>query len=190
MLVSSMRNTRFLVAALGLSTFVLGAPARGFAASDVKAERPPAHAAPPAAATPTAAHLALARDVVINSGIATSFQILIPQYLDQIGASFTRTRPELSADLNLVLADMKLEFDKKAEDMIGTAALLYSQRLSQKELEEIAAFYKSAAGRKYVGSQPILMSDMFVALQGWAQKISVEMMTRVREEMRKKGHEL
>jgi hypothetical protein len=34
------------------------------------------------------------------------------------------------------------------------------------------------------------MSDMFVALQGWAQKISVEMMTRVREEMRKKGHEL
>jgi uncharacterized protein len=31
---------------------------------------------------------------------------------------------------------------------------------------------------------------MFVALQAWSQKISVEMMTRVRDEMHKKGHEL
>ncbi|PWB84357.1 MAG: hypothetical protein C3F11_01815, partial [Methylocystaceae bacterium] len=156
----------------------------------------PANAAAPAAAVapPVAAagpaQLALARSVVIDSGIASSFQVIIPQYLDQIGISLTRTRPELIADLNVVLANIKPEFDKKADEMIDSAAQLYLQRLSQKELEDVAAFFKSPSGRKYVGSQPILMNDMFVAMQAWSQKISVDMMTRVREEMRKKGHEL
>jgi hypothetical protein len=139
---------------------------------------------------PSATQLSLARDVVIHSGIASSFQVVIPQYLDQIGVTLSRTRPEVVADLNLVLANIKPDFDKKAEEMIDTAARLYAERLSQKELEDTANFFKSASGRKYVGSQPILMNDMFVALQAWSQKISVEMMTRVRDEMRKKGHEL
>lgn len=146
--------------------------------------------AQPGAPAPAPAQLALARAVVIDSGIASSFQIIIPQFLDQIGVTLTRTRPELISDLNVVLADIKLEFDKKADDMIDTAARLYSQRLSEKELEDVSNFFKSQSGRKYVGSQPILMNDMFVAMQAWSQKISVDMMTRVREEMRKKGHEL
>jgi hypothetical protein len=151
----------------------------------------PAVAEQPAArAAPAAAQLALARDVVINSGIASSFQVVIPQYLDQIGVTLSRTRPEVVADLNLVLANIKPDFDKKADEMIDTAARLYAERLSQKELEDTANFFKSASGRKYVGSQPILMNDMFVALQAWSQKISVDMMSRVRDEMRKKGHEL
>jgi hypothetical protein len=151
----------------------------------------PAVAEQPAArAAPAAAQLALARDVVINSGIASSFQVVIPQYLDQIGVTLSRTRPEVVADLNLVLANIKPDFDKKADEMIDTAARLYAERLSQKELEDTANFFKSASGRKYVGSQPILMNDMFVAMQAWSQKISVDMMSRVRDEMRKKGHEL
>lgn len=154
------------------------------AATPALAEEPAARPAP------SATQLSLARDVVINSGIASSFQVIIPQYLDQIGVTLSRTRPEVVTDLNVVLANIKADFDKKAEEMIDTAARLYAERLSQKELEDTANFFKSASGRKYVGSQPILMNDMFVALQAWSQKISVDMMARVREEMRKKGHEL
>jgi hypothetical protein len=154
------------------------------AATSALAEEPAARPAP------SAAQVSLARDVVINSGIASSFQVIIPQYLDQIGVTLSRTRPEVVTDLNVVLANIKPDFDKKAEEMIDTAARLYAERLSQKELEDAANFFKSASGRKYVGSQPILMNDMFVALQAWSQKISVDMMSRVREEMRKKGHEL
>ena len=89
-----------------------------------------------------------------------------------------------------MLAAVRPEFDKKVDEMIDSAAQLYTQRFSPKELEDVAAFFKSASGRKYVGMQPVLMSDMFVAMQAWSQKISVDMMSRVREEMRKKGHEL
>jgi hypothetical protein len=157
----------------------------------------PTAAIPPVAAAPTQpnpaptpAQLALARQIVVDSGVAASFQVIIPQYLEQIGMTLGRARPELVADLHVALADIKPDFDKKAEEMIDSAALLYAQRFSPKELQDVAAFFRSPSGRKYVGSQPILMNDMFVAMRAWSQKISVDMMSRVREEMRKKGHEL
>lgn len=147
----------------------------------------PAPSAPP---EPSAAHVALAREVVVSSGVGNSFQVVIPQILDQIGQSISRSRPELSADVNVILPGIKLDFDKKVSEMVDTAAKLYAQRLSHKELDDAAKFFKSESGRKYVGTQPILMTDMFVALQAWSQKISGDMMTRVREEMRKRGHQL
>jgi len=149
-----------------------------------------APAVPAAPAEPTPAQMAVARELITSSGIAGSFQLVVPQYLDQIGGALTRTRPEIAADLNTVLLGLRPEFEKQVGDMTETGARLFAQRFSQKELEDIVAFFKSASGKKYVGAQPILMSDLFVALQGWSQKISVDMMSRVREEMRKKGHEL
>ncbi|BBU60258.1 hypothetical protein MSC49_01930 [Methylosinus sp. C49] len=174
-------------AAILLATAAIAAEQRPSAAP-AAAVSPPVASAPTVAATP--AQLALARAVLVDSGVASSFRLIIPQYLEQIALSVTRTRPEMVPDLNLVLAAVRPEFDKKVEEMIDSAAQLYTQRFSQKELEDVAAFFKSASGRKYVGMQPVLMSDMFVAMQAWSQKISVDMMTRVREEMRKKGHEL
>jgi len=139
---------------------------------------------------PSAAHVALAREVVVASGVGNSFQVIIPQLLDQIGQSVSHQKPELSADVNVALPSIKLDFDKKIDEMVDTAARLYAQRLSQKELEDAAAFFKSPSGRKYVGTQPVLMTDMFVGLQAWSQKISGEMMIRLRDDLRKKGHEL
>jgi hypothetical protein len=181
-----------------LAFSILSAALAPFAAPHAAEQRPgaaPAAAVAPPVSSPaspaaTPAQIALARAVVVDSGISSSFQLIIPQFLEQIALSVTRTRPELVADLNVVLADLKPEFDKKVEEMIDSAAHLYAQRLSQKELEDVSAFFKSPSGRKYVGSQPFLMNDMFVAMQAWSQKISVDMMSRVREEMRKKGHEL
>ena len=84
----------------------------------------PAHAqqtATPPAAAPTPApadarrhrsRSSLARDVVLYSGIARSFQVIVPQYLDQIGTSLTQTRPDLIRDLNVVMEQVRPEFDK------------------------------------------------------------------------------
>ncbi|CAN2534630.1 hypothetical+protein [Methylocapsa aurea] len=175
------------LAALILATAAYAGEQRPGAAP-AAAVAPPIASVPPLVASP--AQLALARAVLVDSGVASSFRLIIPQYLEQIALSVTRTRPDMVPDLNLVLAAVRPEFDKKVDEMIDSAAQLYTQRFSPKELEDVAAFFKSPSGRKYVGMLPVLMSDMFVAMQAWSQKISVDMMSRVREEMRKKGHEL
>ncbi|HZY14864.1 MAG TPA: DUF2059 domain-containing protein [Beijerinckiaceae bacterium] len=147
---------------------------------------------PPAAApaAPTPQQISEARDVVLYSGIARSFQVVVPQYLDQIGASLTRTRPDLIRDLNVVMEQVKPEFDKRIDEMVDNAAKIYAARLTEPQLKDAAAFFKSPAGVAYVQAQPAMMNDLFPAMQNWQKKMSEDMVTRIRTEMKKKGHDI
>lgn len=153
----------------------------------------PAAAQQPAAAPaaqPAASHLAAARDVVEGSGIARSFAPMIPQFMSQISANVTRTRPELIPDMKAVMTQLQPEFEKQAGEMIDTAARIIAGKMNETELKDAAAFFKSASGKKYVESQPLFLDELVAAMQGWTEKLSTEMMTRVRAEMKKKGHEI
>ncbi|MDE2578769.1 MAG: DUF2059 domain-containing protein [Hyphomicrobiales bacterium] len=173
-----MKLTTFF-GAFAITALLAGAPA--FAQAPAPA---------PAAAEPSAAQIALARDLIVASGVARTFSGIVPQYLDQIGTNLTQTRPDLIRDLNTVREQIKPEFDKRVDTLIDQAARLYAQRFSEDELKQMVVFFKSPAGQHYVSAQPGILNDMFVAMQGWSRDISSDMMTRVREEMKKKGHEL
>lgn len=176
-----------LIRALSFATMLAVAPACAqTAAPAAKPAAAPAVAAP----EPTAAQLALGKDVLIASGVSRSFGLAVPQMLDSIGTRVTQTRPDLIKDLNTVMEGIKPEFDKRVDSMIDQGARAYATRFTEDELKQIAGFFKSAAGAKYVESQPAVLNDMFIAFQGWQQKLSGDMMARVREEMKKKGHEL
>jgi hypothetical protein len=155
---------------------------------------PAAKPASPAPATttsqPSPQQMSLARDVVLYSGIARSFQVVVPQYLDQIGTNLTRTRPDLIRDLNVVMEQLKPEFDKRVDEMVDNAARIYAARLNEQQLKDAATFFKSPAGVAYVQAQPALMGDLFPAMQAWQKQISEDMVTRVRAEMKKKGHDI
>jgi uncharacterized protein len=139
---------------------------------------------------PSAPHLAAARALITASGLSRSFTIIIPQFMDQIAQSLTQTRPEIAKDLNAVLTQLKPEFDRQGDEMINIAAQIYAKQLSEQDLKAAEAFFESPAGKKYVETQPAFLTEVVTAMQGWQGKISTDMMTRVREEMKKKGHEI
>ena len=144
----------------------------------------------PAAAAPSPSHLAAARALVIGCGMSRSFSIIIPQFMDQIGSSLTQTRPEIAQDLNAVLTQLKPEFDRQADEMVDIAAQIFVKQMSEPDLKAAVAFFESPAGKKYVETQPAFLTEVVTAMQGWQGKISTDMMTRVRAEMKKRGHEL
>ena len=172
-----------LISALGLVALLATSPAVAQTAA-------PAPAARSASAEPTASQLSLGKDVLIASGVSRSFGMAVPQFLDQIGSRVTQTRPDLIKDLNVVMEQVKPEFDKRVDTMIDQGARAYATRFSEDELKQISGFFKSATGAKYIESQPLILNDMFIAFQAWQQQLSTDMMARVREEMKKKGHEL
>ena len=154
-------------------------------AGPVQAPPPPAVPAPP-----TAEHVAKARQLILATGISRSFQIIIPEFMDQIGNTLTQARPDLVHDMNIVLDQLKPEFDKQSEEMIDQSAQIYASLLSEKDIDAILDFFNSEAGRRYVGAQPLFLNQLVSGMQAWQQKISINMMERVRQEMRKKGHDL
>ena len=138
---------------------------------------------------PSASHLALAREVAIGSGMTRSFDAMVEPFLDQL-EQMNVTRPEIKQDLQQVVAQLRPELEQQKQKMVDNAARAFASRLSEAELKEISAFYKSAAGVKYVQIQPGVLDDVVRDLAVWTQQTGQFVMTRAREEMGKRGHQL
>ena len=147
---------------------------------------------PPAARAPqlSPSHIAAAREVVMLSGISKTYDIFYPQLADSLVNSMTRTRPELRNDLIATVKALKPEFDKRDEEMVDATSRYFAAAMSEQALKDTAAFFKSEAGKQYVLMQPQVIDQMMAALDVWNRRMSEDIVTRVREEMRKKGHKL
>ncbi len=148
----------------------------------------PAQTAKPAALTP--GHIAAAREVVVLSGISKTYDLFYPQLADSLVNTLSRTRPELRNDLIATVKALKPEFDKRDDEMVDTTARYFAAVMSEQALKDTATFFKSEAGKQYVLMQPQVIDQMMSALDVWNRRMSEDIMTRVREEMRKKGHTL
>lgn len=137
----------------------------------------------------SASHLAVARDVVVLSGVSRSFDAIVPQLMDQVRQT-TVTRPDITKDLNAVLESLKPEMEQQKQGMIDTAAKIYATRMTEAELKDVVTFFKSTSGKKYVETQPYMLDDMFKEMQAWTQKVAEVVMTRTRTEMAKRGHQM
>lgn len=189
---------RFALPAIAIALLAGGASAQQ------KAPAVPAPAAPAAAPTakPGAARplavlpvispsaLAAARAVIVSSGLAQSFEPVIPELMNEIYLTITRTRPELATDMSAVLDQLKPEFMAHDDEMVNNAAEIAAGEIDEPDLVKIAAFFNSPAGKKYVTSEPEMLQRMMDTTHAWAQQMSEHMMTRVREEMKKRGKQI
>ncbi|MGO4704466.1 DUF2059 domain-containing protein [Microvirga sp. 2MCAF38] len=138
---------------------------------------------------PTASHLALARDVAISSGMTRSIDAMTAPLLAQL-QQMNVTRPEVKKDLDDVVEMLKPELELQKQKMVETAAKAFAIRLTEAELKEVSAFYKSPTGVKYVQIQPLLLDDIVTELATWTQNVAEYIMIRARAEMSKRGHQL
>lgn len=139
---------------------------------------------------PSAAQIDLGRQVVQASGMSKTFNVMVPQMMVRLEQTLTQTRPEIAKDLGTVLEQLEEEFNKSQTEILDTAARIAARKLSEQELKDTLAFFNSSSGKKYVESQPAMLDELVVAIQGWTDKLSQTMIRRVREEMAKKGHQL
>ena len=142
-----------------------------------------------AQAQPSASHLALAREVAVSSGMTRSFDAMVEPFLDQL-QQMNVTRPEIRQDLAQVVTQLRPELEQQKQKMVDNAARAFATRLSEAELRDVAAFYKSPAGVKYVQTQPGVLDDVVRDLAVWTQQTGQFVMSRAREEMGKRGHQL
>jgi hypothetical protein len=139
---------------------------------------------------PAPAQVELGRQLVKASGLGRTFDVMVPQMMVRLEQSLATTRPEVAKDLAVVLDQLEAEFNKNQDEILTTAGRIAARKLSEPEMKETIAFFNTPAGKKYVESQPAMLDELVVAIQGWTEKLSSTMMQRVREEMAKKGHQL
>ena len=136
---------------------------------------------------PTPAALEAARTVISASGMTRSFDAIVPQMFGQLERNVLATRPELKDTLHATLLALVPEFTKTEIDVINSSALVLAKHMSEQELKDTAAFFLSASGKKYVEAEPAAFNEISGIVQAWSQKLSVDVLTRAHEEMKKKG---
>ena len=143
----------------------------------------------PAQPQASPSHLAVAREVAIGSGMVRSFDAIVDPMLAGL-MQMNVTRPEIKQDLEKVVEMLKPEMELQKQTMINTTARIFTTRMSEAELREIANFFKTPAGLKYVQTQPVVLDDIVKELATWSQNLSEYVMIRARAEMAKRGHQL
>ena len=59
--------------------------------------------------------------------------------------------------------------------------------MTEQELKDTATFFQTPSGKKYIETEPAAITQIVTLVQTWRQQLSVDVMKRAREEMKKKG---
>jgi len=152
---------------------------------------PPAAPAPatpaPAPAGPSPAAVADADKILNDIGLKQSIALVVPGMMAELETNVTRTRPEIRDSLRATLKAIQPEFDQTAKQTYSEAAALLASQMSEKEIAEVAAFFESPVGKKYVQVTPIFLQKLSDVTGAWREKLSTDILVRAREEMKKKG---
>ncbi len=123
-------------------------------------------------------------------GAAAIFDPLVPGVIEQAKSVFLRTNPMLGKDLNEVAAKLRADYAPRGVEVINETAKLYATRFTEQELKDALAFYKSPLGQKLLVEEPKILDEGMRNAQTWADKLSEEVIGKIRAEMKKRGHDL
>jgi hypothetical protein len=139
---------------------------------------------------PSAAAIATAKELVTVKGAGALFEPMIPNVVESAKGLFLQTNPTLAKPLDEVAAKLKAEYAARSAEMVNDVAKLYALRFTEKELKDVLAFYKSALGRKMLVEEPRILDQGMRDANAWAEKLSQEIIGKMRAEMKKRGHDI
>jgi hypothetical protein len=73
---------------------------------------------------------------------------------------------------------------------VNEVAKLYASRFTEQELKDTLAFYKSPLGKKLLVEEPLILDQSMRNAQSWADRLSQEVIGKIRTEMKKRGHDI
>ncbi len=146
--------------------------------------------APANAQSPSPGAIAVAKELIAAKGATQMFDPVVPGVIETAKNMFLRTNPSLSKDLNEVAAALHTEYANKRAEVETILARTYAEKMTENELRDALAFYKSPLGQKLIIVEPQVLEQGMSSVQTWADGFSEEVLGKIRAEMKKRGHTL
>jgi len=147
---------------------------------------PAAHSQP----KPSAAALVAAHELVNVTGATGLFTPLIAGVIEQAKILYLQQNPALAKDLNEIATKLRADLAPRFAEVTNEVALLYATHFTEDELKQILTFYQSPVGKKLLSQQPVVIDASMKFAQDWANKLSDQVVAKMREELKKRGHAL
>jgi len=143
--------------------------------------------APAGAADFTKEHLAAARAAIDASHVADGFDNVLYGVAQQAKANFIRSNPSFSSQIEAATDKVAVELASERIDLDRQVQQIWAAKFSPAELQEIARFYTSPVGVKLAKETTAMVAASVQSVQAYQQKLSQDMVTKVREELKKQG---
>lgn len=151
---------------------------------------PAAPAATPADEDFTPSHLTAARKVIAAVKGDINFDDILPGVAAQTRDIFTRTNPALTREIEDTTTAVAIEMVQRRVELSHTLQLIWARRFSETELNELAAFFESPIGKKYIETFPVIGMLSIGASNEWEQVLAADMVSETRKRLREQGHAL
>ncbi len=149
--------------------------------------RPAAAQAP---AQPSPGAMLLAKQIVELKGVKQMMDPVAIGVVEKVKSVIMQQNFMFQKDINEVTVQLHKEFDSRSNELVDTAARAYASHFTEPELKQILTFYQSPVGQKMIVEEPKAIEDSMRSAGQWADDLSVDVMNRMRAEMKKRGHDI
>ena len=139
---------------------------------------------------PSANSISIARELITLKGGIAIYDPIVPGVIERAKGMFLQTNPMLGKDLNEVAAKLRADYASRTAEVRDIVVKLYASRFTEQELKDALAFYKTALGKKLVEWEPKILEQSMGEANTWAEKMTEEIIPKIRAEMRKRGHDI
>jgi uncharacterized protein len=103
---------------------------------------------------------------------------------------FMQTNFMWGKDLNEVADNLIKQYSARSGELLNDAARIYASHFTEAELKQLLAFYQSPLGQKVITEEPKTADESMAMAGSWADKLSEEVISKMRAEMKKRGHDM
>ncbi|KQZ98484.1 hypothetical protein ASD64_16075 [Mesorhizobium sp. Root157] len=128
-------------------------------------------------------HLKAAKTAVAAIHATDSFDNILPQAAVALESSMIQKNPDLEELIGSTVSAQALALAPRRADLEKEAATAYAKVFSEQELNDIATFYSSEAGKKLLESGPIVSRELVKAAEIWQNGIARDLAQKVGESM-------
>ncbi|MBN9252548.1 MAG: hypothetical protein BGO03_01865 [Mesorhizobium sp. 61-13] len=128
-------------------------------------------------------HLKAAKAAVAAIHATDPFDSILPQAAAALESSLIQKNPDLQELIGTTVSAKALALAPRRADLEKEAATAYAKVFSEQELNDIATFYSSEAGKKLLGSGPIVTRELMKAAEIWQNGIARDLGQQVGEAM-------
>lgn len=165
-----MRSLIRITAAAAMTILVVSAPAR--------------------AQGPSPEAMAAARELIAVSRAADQFKTILPLIAQQLKPAIVQGRPEVERDYDKVMPVMTELALKHIDSVIDDMAAIYANTFSAEEMRQVAAFYRTPVGQRFLDKVPEILQQSMALGQTFAQRLLQDFQKAVTDELRNRGHKL
>lgn len=130
-----------------------------------------------------ASHLKAARGAISALRATEEFDQILPQAALALKAELTQKNPDLADLISTTVNDQAIKLAERRADLEAEAAKIYARVFSEQELNEIAAFYGTAAGKKLLDDGNIVGREVLQAAGVWQRGIARDLGLAVAERL-------